>query len=97
MHGFGLSGASARSPGAVDAFVTRLGNLSDRIHLLNDWSHEVVRRNLTDTGLDQPSVPLPEYLGAVADVDRAERFATMLEWMTDHARRKPLPGEPAEE
>jgi hypothetical protein len=90
MHGFGLSGASA-PPGEIDAFVARLGNLFDRIQLLDGWSREVVRRNLADTGFLDPEAPvaLPRYLVAVANVDRDERFATMLEWMTDHDREQP--------
>ncbi|MDP9331881.1 MAG: hypothetical protein M3Q30_01020 [Actinomycetota bacterium] len=56
------------------------------MQLLDDWSHEVVRRNLVDAGLDrQPAITLPHYLAAVAEFDRAERFATMLEWLADHA------------
>jgi hypothetical protein len=93
MHGVTLSGRSTRSRSAIDAFVVRFGNLFERMQLLEDWSHEVVWRNLVQAGLDrQPTVALPHYLAAVAELDRAERFATMLEWLADHAGRHPPTG-----
>jgi len=90
MHGVGMSARSARSRRVVGAFMASFEHLVERMQLLHDWSHEVVRRNLVDAGLGpQPTITLPRYLAAVTELDRAERFATMLEWMQ---RREPTSG-----
>jgi hypothetical protein len=89
MHGIGMSNPSAPSQPEIDAFISRFRNLTDRIQLLDDWSHEVVRRNLANAGLDRhATVTLSHYLATTAKLDRAERFAAMLKWLTDHAKQR---------
>jgi hypothetical protein len=85
MHGVGMSARSARSRRVVGAFMAGIESLVERMQLLHDWSHEVVRRNLVDARLGgQPTITLPHYLAAVTGLDPADRFATMLEWMRWH-------------
>jgi hypothetical protein len=86
LHGLGLPGSPAPAGRDVDAFVARFGSLAERMRLVDDWSREVVRRNLVDAGLDrQPAISLPRYLAAVAGVDRAGRFTMMFEWLEDRS------------
>jgi hypothetical protein len=88
MRSFGLSDASVPA-GEIDAVVAPLGTFVERMQVLDAWSHEVVRPNLAQTELGDGEAPvaLPRYLAAVAGVDCAERFTTMLRWIGDQGRR----------
>ena len=86
VNGFALSVEPETSDEAIEAFAGRLQLMGGRIERLDGWAQSVVRSNLAEIGRgDAASVPLPDYLDAVRDIDRAVAFDAMLAWMAGQA------------
>ena len=79
MHGVALRTSPRPTDAEIAAFVNRFGTLIERMRQLADWSHAVVHSNLVTFGCDnEAGVALADYLGAVSDLDRGERFDAMV-------------------
>lgn len=73
---------------AVEGFLASVSIQSRVTQILNDWSHEVVARNLTaiEAG-DRPSVPIVDYWRAVRlQVDPVDRFRQMCSYLDGRGR-----------
>ena len=79
----------------IDGLVVGLRELFAKMDRLDDWTHEIVRRNCAALGFgDRARVALGEYLVAVrkARISRADAFHEMLAWSGEEKPRRATPG-----
>jgi hypothetical protein len=70
----------------AEAIAHRILGIGATQQRLTEWAHNVVENNLEAIGrADDASVPLPEYLDAVRDLDRSEGFDGAVAWIDETA------------
>lgn len=80
LHGgFMLQGEAALDPVAVELFAETWTSVRAAMDVLAEWAQEVVRRNLSDLGMDpREAVPLRTYVdAAIAGIDPEARFEAL--------------------